>query len=382
MTVEKSTTEEPLHLEGRPMTALPVSGARPRLRIAQVAGPFETVPPDAYGGTERVIDALVRELIDRGHEVTTYAAGDSDVPGRLVATVPEALRPAGFEGDGAGYLLETAMRALDDADRFDLIHSHLEWFGLFLGRATSTPVVHTFHGRLDSPWASSLLERAGGHLVAISEHQASTHPEIDWTVVHNGLDLTPLPWRSEPGDDLCFVGRVSPEKGILDAVEVARRAGRHLRIAAKVGPTAVEQDYFENVFRPVLKGADVDFLGELSSDDRSRLVSESYASLVTGGWPEPFGLVVIESLAAGTPVLGRRVGALPEIIREGTDGFFGDDIEHLAFLVNRVGELDRTAIRESVVERFSAKRMADGYEGVYRQAIEQQSEEREPARSG
>jgi len=346
-------------------------GSASRLRIAQVAGPFEPVPPRGYGGTERVIDALVRELIDRGHEVTTYAAGDSDVPGRLVATVPEALRPAGFDEDGSGYLLETAMRVLDDASQYDLIHSHVEWSSLWLSRATDTPTAFTFHGRLDRPWTTALLQGTKGSLVAISEHQASTHPDVDWAaVVHNGLDLSSLAWRREGGQDLCFVGRVAPEKGVIDAIEVTARAGRHLRIAAKVGPLPEEQDYFENVFKPAMRGRDVEFLGELSDEDRGQLVSESWASLVTGVWPEPFGLVVIESLAAGTPVLGRRVGALPEIIREGVDGFFGDDPEHLAFFVERVGALDRKAIRESVVDRFSAKRMADSYEEVYVRAIE------------
>ena len=345
--------------------------ARRRLRIAQVAAPFEPVPPRGYGGTERVIGALVRELIDRGHEVTTYAAGDSEVPGRLVATVPEALRPAGSDEDGSGYLLETAMRVLDDADQFDLIHSHVEWSSLFLSRATATPTAFTFHGRLDRPWTTGLLQRTRGSLVAISEHQASTHPDVSWAaVVHNGLDLGSLPWRREAGNDLCFVGRVAPEKGVLDAIDVAARAGRHLRIAAKVGPLPDEQDYYENVFKPALKGHDVEFLGELGSEERGQLVSECLASLVTGVWPEPFGLVVIESLAAGTPVLGRRVGALPEIIREGVDGYFGDDPEHLAFFVDRVDALDRAAIRDSVVDRFSAKRMADSYEEVYFRALE------------
>jgi glycosyltransferase involved in cell wall biosynthesis len=293
------------------------------------------------------------------------------VPGRLVATVPEALRPAGFDEDGGGYLLETAMRVLDDAPQFDLIHSHVEWSSLWLSRATTTPTAFTFHGRLDRPWTTGLLQATRGSLVAISEHQASTHPDVDWAaVVHNGLDLTSQPWRSEGGPDLVFVGRIAPEKGVIDAIQVAERAGRHLRIAAKVGPLPEEQAYYENVFKPAVKGRDVEFLGELSDEERGVLVSESAASLVTGVWPEPFGLVVIESLAAGTPVLGRRVGALPEIIREGVDGFFGDDIEHLAFLVERVGGLDRKVIRESVVDRFSARRMADGYEAVYLRAIE------------
>jgi glycosyltransferase involved in cell wall biosynthesis len=341
------------------------------VRIAQVASPFEAVPPQAYGGSERVIDALVRELTARGHEITTFASGDSNVPGRLVPTVPEALRPAGSEDPGHGYLLATAMQVLEMASDFDLIHSHIEWSGLWLGRATKTPLVDTFHGRLDFPWATPLLQGSHASLVAISEHQASDQPDVEWAgVVHNGLPLEQFPWRSEPGEELCFVGRVTPEKGILDAIAVAERAGRRLRIAAKVGPTPAEQAYYEEEIRPALKAEHVEFLGELDDEDRGRLVAESYASLVTGVWPEPFGLVVIESLAAGTPVLGRRVGALPEIIREGEDGFFGDDVDHLAFLVDRVGELDRQAIRESVVDRFSAQRMTDGYEAIYRQAMQ------------
>ena len=337
------------------------------MRIAQVAGPFEAVPPAAYGGSERVIEALVQELTARGHEVTTYAPGDSAIPGELVPTVDEALRPGGFGGNGEGFLLETAMRVLDDAEGYDLIHSHIEWSSLMLGHATSTPMVYTFHGRLDLPWANGLLTRARGALVAISTHQKAAQPDVNWAgVVHNGLDLSALPWRKEPASqDLCFVGRVSPEKGILDAIAVAARAGRRLRIAAKIGPTPPEQAYYEEEVKPALKSSEVEFLGELNNADRGRLVSESYASLVTGVWPEPFGLVVIESLAAGTPVLGRRVGALPEIIREGEDGFFGDDVDHLSFLVDRAGELDRQAIHESVLERFSASHMADGYEEIY-----------------
>jgi glycosyltransferase involved in cell wall biosynthesis len=369
------TQEQVQPIQADPATPDPVPRADraggPKLRIAQVAGPFEPVPPRGYGGTERVIDALVGELIARGHDVTTYGPGDSEVAGKLVATVPEALRPAGFDDDGSGYLLETAMRVLDDAEQFDLIHSHIEWSSLWLSRATRTPTAFTFHGRLDRPWSNGLLEGTRGSLVAISEHQRSTHPDVEWAaVVHNGLDLSSLPWRGESGQDLCFVGRVAPEKGVIDAIEVAAHAGRHLRIAAKVGPLPEEQDYYENVFKPAIKGADVEFLGELSSEERGKLVSDSWASLVTGVWPEPFGLVVIESLASGTPVLGRRVGALPEIIREGVDGFFGDDVEHLAFLVDRVESLDRTAIRESVVDRFSASHMADGYEEVYVRAVE------------
>ena len=163
-----------------------------------------------------------------------------------------------------------------------------------------------------------------------------------------------------------------PEKGIVEAIDIATRAGRPLRIAAKAGPTAVERDYFENVFRPALKaaGKSVEYLGELDQPDRDQLFAQSYASLMPGSWPEPFGLVLIESLACGTPVIARRIGALPEILRDGVDGFFGDDVTAMAFKVDRVVDLDRRAIRESVIDRFSVERMTDRYEAVYRAMLE------------
>ena len=342
------------------------------LRIAQVAPPMESVPPPAYGGTERIIAELVGELHRRGHEVTTFASGDSDVPGRHIPTVSEALRPSAFEGNPLYYVLLTIESVLDHADEFDIIHSHLEWPSLLLARVSPTPVVSTFHGRLDLPFATEMFARPTAGLVAISQNQAASHPEVEWAaVVHNGLNLEGAPFERRRGDALCFVGRVTPEKGIVEAIDIAKATGRPLRIAAKAGPTPAERSYFEDVFQPALREAGdlVEFLGELGQDDRDRLVAESYASLMPGSWPEPFGLVAIEALACGTPVVARRVGGLPEVIREGIDGFFGDDTTQLAFLVGRVDELDRAAIRESVLDRFSASRMTDGYEAVYRSML-------------
>jgi len=343
------------------------------LRIAQVAPPLERVPPRAYGGTERVIHELVGQLVARGHEVTTFASGDSEVPGRHVVTVPQALRPAGFGGDASGWFASTILAALEAAGDFDVIHSHVEWYSPLLSRASPVPVVTTFHGRLDFPWASDVLRRGAGNYVAISRAQAATHPDVDWTgVVYNGLSLAAAPFERRRSDALCFVGRVAPEKGIVEAIEIARRSGRPLRIAAKIGTTPHERAYYEDVFVPALEaaGTAVEFLGELEQTERDRLLADSYASLMPGSWPEPFGLVAIESLACGTPVLARRVGALPEIVRNGVDGFFGDDVGQLALVVDRVGGLDRAAIRASVLERFSAERMADGYEAIYRRLFE------------
>jgi glycosyltransferase involved in cell wall biosynthesis len=355
-----------------------------RLRIAHVAPPFERVPPLAYGGTERIVHGLVTELDLRGNEVTTFASGDSVVPGRHIATVPLALRPQGYTGDSLPYMQLTMQLLLARVDEFDIVHSHLEWISLLLARVSPVPVVSTFHGRLDLPWADDLLANPPAGLVAISQNQASTHPDVPWAgVVYNGLRLADAPFGTKRTDALCFVGRVAQEKGIVEAIEVAKAAGRPLKIAAKIGPVGPEKDYNDAVFQPALANAgdDVEFLGELSQADRDQLFAESYAALMPGSWPEPFGLVAIEALACGTPIIARRAGALPEIIRDGTDGFFGDDVTAMAFYVDRVADLDREAIRESVIDRFSVERMTDGYEAIYRDMLAPKGGERQPVDS-
>jgi glycosyltransferase involved in cell wall biosynthesis len=336
-----------------------------RLRIAQVAPPLEAVPPPGYGGTERVIDELVRELHRRGHEITLFASGDSTTPARLVPTVPRALRSEGRAADPGPYLIATELAVLRHAAEFDLVHAHLEFAGIVLARALSAPVVVTFHGRVDQPWAPSLLADPPGGLVAISAAQAATHPEVPWSVVHNGLTLTDAPFARQAGHDLCYVGRMMAEKGLAEAIEIARLAGRRLRIAAKEPATPIEHAYYEETFLPAARAADVEYLGELSGPDRDRLLSESYATLMPGDWPEPFGLVAIESMACGTPVVARRAGGLPEIVRDGVDGIVADDVPAMVRRLPEVARLDRAAIRTGVLERFSAERMADGYEAVY-----------------
>jgi len=356
------------------------------IRIAQVVPPIERVPPEGYGGTERVVFELVSELARRGHRVTTFASGDSDVPGDLVATIPRALRPAGHGGDVGGFMITTMLQVLDRERQFDLIHSHLEWYSVILQRATSRPFVATFHGRLDTPWSRDSFAGRPTGMVAISESQASVHPDVPWTIVHNGLNLTGAPFQDRRSEALCYVGRIDPEKGAVEAIDVATRAGRKLRIAAKVGNLPAQRAYFEDVFRPILAraGSDVEYLGELSPADRDHLFADSYATVMAGAWPEPFGLVSIESLACGTPILARRVGALPEIIREGVDGFFGDDAMAIAFQADRIADLDRAAIRARVIEQFSAARMTDRYEVLYARLLGDRASggDREDAASG
>ncbi|MBA2382966.1 MAG: glycosyltransferase family 4 protein, partial [Chloroflexi bacterium] len=354
------------------------------LRIAQAAPPSECVPPQGYGGTERVVFELVTELSRRGHEITTFASGDSELPGHLVPTVPLALRPQGHGGDIGGYMLTTMLQVLDREADFDIIHSHLEWYSVVFRRASQRPVVATFHGRLDLPWSRDAFADRPEGMVAISQSQASAHPDVPWTIIHNGLDLHASPFERRRTDALVFVGRVTPEKGIVEAIEIAKLAGRPLKIAAKIGPTPREQEFNDEVFQPALEaaGTDVEFLGELAGPDRDALFAESHAVLMPGSWPEPFGLVAIEAMACGAPVLARRVGGLDEIIREGIDGFFGDDVTEIAFLAERVDELDREAIRSSVLDRFSATRMADGYEALYARMLGLVGDTRESSGNG
>jgi glycosyltransferase involved in cell wall biosynthesis len=351
-----------------------VSGDRPAadrpLRIAQVAPPLEAVPPIAYGGTERIVAELVNELHRRGHEVTTFASGDSRIPGDHVVTVPEALRPTGFAEDPADYFEETVRMVIERAPDFDVIHGHVDRWNLELARRTPVPVVSTFHGRLDLPWARAAFAGRPRGLVAISEDQARVHPEADWTVIHHGLTFGPPPIVEPGGQDLAFVGRITPEKGVMDAIEIARLTGRRLLVAAKVPTSATEVKYWRTIVKPALAGADVTILGELPEPERDRLVASSRAAIIPSAWPEPFGLVVIEALALGTPVLVRRSGAIPELVRDGIDGFIGDDAQQLAYFDADLDGLDRVEIRRSALERFSVGRMVDRYEAFYRRMLE------------
>ena len=248
--------------------------------------------------------------------------------------------------------------------------------GILLAHVTSVPVVNTFHGRIDFPFAARLFSSPPRGLVAISRAQAHLCPDVAWeAVVHNGLNLSDAPFERRAGEDLCFVGRVAPEKGIVDAMEVANLAGRKLRIAAKIGPRPDEKAYYENVFVPALKaaGTSVEFLGEIGPRDRDRLFAESAASLMPGSWPEPFGLVAIESLACGTPIVARRAGALPEIIRDGVDGFLADDPQAMAFSLKRIGQLDRAqptlGLAASAVPWPEAGRTVEGGRPTLRSAV-------------
>jgi glycosyltransferase involved in cell wall biosynthesis len=342
------------------------------VRIAQVAPLWESVPPTAYGGTERVVHWLTEELVQRGHEVTLFASGDSVTAARLVPVAPRALwHDPDIEDPWAWVIRELGM-VFEQADQFDIIHSHVDYFAFPFARLVKTPVVHTLHGRLDIRDLPAVYRRYRDQaFVSISNSQRAPLPFVNWVAtVYHGLDLSEYPYGPEPEDFLVFVGRISPEKGLHWAVEIAKRSGRRLVIAAKLNtkhPPDVE--YFEKYIRPELGHPLVEFVGEVNQEEKVELLGRAYAFLFPIDWPEPFGLAPIEALACGCPVIARRRGSVPELMRDGVTGYTGETLDELAAAVRLVDKIDRAGCRRYVAERFSVQRMADDYERIYTRLI-------------
>jgi glycosyltransferase involved in cell wall biosynthesis len=326
------------------------------------------IPPPKYAGTERIVAVLLEALARRGHEVTLIGPGDSTAPAHLIPTIDRALWSSGMRGDATAYIQVTIERAWAVSQEFDVIHSHLDTLSFSFARHSRTPVVHTLHGRLDKPGVPELLDEFREiPLVAISASQRRWRPQNNWVAtVHHGLPLASAPFGEAPGRYLAFVGRIAVEKGVADAVELARRSGLPLRVAAKVHEVE-EERLFEEIVQPGIDEGIVHFEGELAPAERDRLMAGALATVMLGAWPEPFGLVAIESMATGTPVIARRAGALPELIEHGGNGFLVDDLDEAALAVREAGGLDRAAIRALAIDRFSVERMVDEYEAVYRQ---------------
>jgi glycosyltransferase involved in cell wall biosynthesis len=328
------------------------------------------VPPPTYAGTERVVAALAEALVARGHHVTLFAPGDSHFSGDLAPTPPQSLWSRGYQGDVSSYINTTLARVWARHEEFDVIHSHVETLGFLFARHCPTPVVTTLHGRLDASGIPDLIDEFRDiPLVAISASQRRWGDDANWVAtIHHGLPLEHMPFSGSPGEYLAFVGRVTPEKGLVDVIELARRTGLPLKIAAKVYDPH-EKVHFAEVVQPAIEEGVVEFLGELGQLERDALYSGALATIMLGAWPEPFGLVAIESLATGTPVIARRAGALTETVEHGIDGFLVDDLSEAELAVSRARSLDRVRIRARVLERFSPGRMADEYEAVYRRLL-------------
>lgn len=375
-------------LEDRPLCELQVSQwpvnvvelERP-LRIAQIAPPLERVPPAGYGGTERVIHVLTEELVCRGHQVTLFASGDSTTSAELIPTVERALWRDGRYRDFGPLWSAALARVTRELDRFDIVHSHVDAPFFPAARLSPTPVVTTLHGRLDLPELAPLYREIDDlPLVSISDAQRAPFPNARWVgTVYNGIDLAALPFRATSGGYLAFLGRISPEKGLDVAIRVARRAGLPLRIAARE-PLPYHDDpnvrndweYYDQVVKPLLKEPGIELIGEVSGADKADLLGGAAGLLFPIRWPEPFGLVMAEALACGTPVVAFGRGSVPEVVDDGVTGLVvapNDEPAMARDLERRLSTIDRRACRRAAEARFSPAAMADGYERVYANVI-------------
>jgi glycosyltransferase involved in cell wall biosynthesis len=349
------------------------------LRIAQVAPPFESVPPAGYGGTERVIATLTEELVRRGHDVTLFASGDSRTSAHLVPIVEQALWHQKLQyRDFTPFWSMVLGRLVQEIDGFDVIHSHLDYFGFPLARIARSPVVTTLHGRLDEPELQPLYTAfVDVPLVSISNAQRRPVSHANWTdTVYNGIDLDAFTFNPKGGDYLAFLGRISPDKGLDIALRAARAARMPLKIAARkplpyTNDPEVRRDweYYHDEIQPLLQDRDVEFIGEVDGAEKDDFLGHAAALLFPIRWPEPFGLVMVEALACGTPVLALGDGSVPEVIDDGKTGAICRDENELVKAIGRVGDFKRKVCRAEVERRFSPAAMAAGYERVYQRLI-------------
>lgn len=350
---------------------------RRALRIAQVAPPFQSVPPLGYGGTERVVSLLTEELIRRGHDVTLYASGDSQTAARLVPTVDTALWRTNDVREPLPFLTATASLAFRAAARgdFDIVHSHLDFHGFTGASLVKTPTVTTLHGRLDLPELPYLYSQFPDvSVVSISESQRLALPQARWAgTVYNAVDVDRLQYHPNGGRYLAWLGRISPDKGLDRAIRIARLAGLPLKIGARLpledlaDPSVrADWDYYRERVKPLLREPGIEFVGEVAERDKAEFLGNALALLNPITWPEPFGLVMAEALACGTPVIARRRGAAPEVVTHGLTGLIGDSDEEIAGLCGHVQQMSRAACRREAVRRFSPQVMVDGYEAIYR----------------
>jgi glycosyltransferase involved in cell wall biosynthesis len=343
------------------------------MRIAQVAPLTEAVPPRLYGGTERVVHWLTEELVALGNDVTLFASGDSQTSAKLEATWPKALRLDGSVRDPNALhmvMLERVLQKCDD-EEFDFLHFHLDYYPFSLFSRQPTPFLTTLHGRLDLPEHQPVFTTFSSiPVVSISNSQRRPVPQANWVrTIHHGLPeklLMPKPARQ---DYLAVLGRIAPEKGVDRAIKIAMRCGIPLKIAAKVD--RADQDYYDQVISPLITGNPlVEYIGEISDTEKSDFLSGALGLLLPIDWPEPFGLVMIEAMACGTPVVAYNRGSVPEIIDDGLTGFVVEDETSAVAAVDRLSGLSRPAIRKQFEARFTARRMALDYLAAYRSLME------------
>jgi glycosyltransferase involved in cell wall biosynthesis len=341
-----------------------------KMRIAQVAPLTEAVPPKFYGGTERVVHWLTEELVALGHDVTLYASGDSQTSAKLEAAWPRALRLDGSVRDPNALHMLMLERVRQRADDFDFLHFHLDYYPFSIFSRYHTPFITTLHGRLDLPEHQPLFATFPSiPIISISDAQRRPIPHAGWvSTVYHGLPekmLTPQPVKPQY---LAFLGRIAPEKRVDRAIRVALECGIPLKIAAKVD--RVDQEYYDEQIKPMIDGKNIEYIGEITDAQKSEFLSGAVALMTPIDWPEPFGLVMIEAMACGTPVIAFNRGSVPEVVDEGVTGFIVEDEKSAIGAVYRLSELSRAGVRKRFEERFTARRMAQDYLAVYRQLME------------
>ena len=339
------------------------------MRIAQVAPLYESVPPRYYGGTERIVSYLTEELVAQGHDVTLFASGDSRTAAELAPVCPRSLRLDPGCIDQLAHHLLMLEQVLQRADEFDVIHFHVDYLHFPLSRRARYPHVTTLHGRLDLPDLAPLYEEFDEEpLVSISDSQRLPLPWVNWlATVYHGLPRGLYRFHPERGSYLACLGRISPEKRIDRAIEIAKQVGIPLRIAAKVDKA--DQEYFDTVIEPLLHDPLVEFVGEIADDEKNAFLGNAHALLFPIDWPEPFGLVMIEAMACGTPVIAYSHGSVPEVMEQGRTGYIVEGLDDAVEAVRRLPRLSRARCREVFEERFTAARMARDYVAVYERLV-------------
>lgn len=338
--------------------------------IAQVSPLFESVPPKLYGGTERVVQWLTDELVRQGHEVILFASGDSVTLGKLIASTPQALRLSGDGSDALAHHFVMLERVFRSIHEFDVTHFHVDYLHYPLSRLYRVPHVSTLHGRLDIPDLVSLYqEYREMPVVSISNAQRRPLPWLNWLgTVYHGMPPDLFSFKEGPGKYLAFLGRISPEKGVERAIRIARQVGMPLKIAAKVDKG--DKDYFDTTVRPLLSEPGIEYVGEIGQHEKNDFLGDAVAMLFPIDWPEPFGLVMIEAMACGTPVVAFRNGSVPEIMFDGLTGIICESVEQAVECFDRVAALSRRKCREVFETRFTSERMTRDYLRLYTKTIE------------
>ncbi|HEX4409225.1 MAG TPA: glycosyltransferase family 4 protein [Xanthobacteraceae bacterium] len=336
------------------------------MHIAQIAPLTEAIPPKLYGGTERVVSWLTEELVALGHDVTLYASGDSVTKAELRAAWPRALRLDGSVRDPNALHMMMLEQVYQDAGEFDFLHCHLDYYPFSLLSRQPTPFATTLHGRLDLPEHQPVFDTFSSiPVISISNSQRRPLPRANWVkTVYHGLPEKLLTPRPAKPSYFAFLGRIAPEKGIDRAIMIARHCGVPLKVAAKVDSS--DRDYYDEKIKPLMAQGGVEFIGEIGDKDKPAFLGGALALLFPIDWPEPFGLVMIEAMACGAPVIAFNRGSVPEIIEDGLTGFVVEDINGAIGAVDRLGHLSRQKVRERFEQRFTARRMAQDYLAVYR----------------